>query len=109
MATLSWILTMALKLRSIAVVNKCLFDDGPQRQFGSGAAGLVELAVRVGRSTLPLLKRYVLPVAKELGQHFISTIIPEQGNERQKDGQKTVCKEDYHGILGQKEDCWQKQ
>ena len=56
------------------------FAGGPPRQFGSGAAGLGALAVRVGRSTLPLLKRYVLPVAKELGQHLISTTIPELGN-----------------------------
>ena len=57
-----------------------VFAGGPPRQFGSGAAGLGALAVRVGRSTLPLLKRYVLPVAKELGQHLISTTIPELGN-----------------------------
>ena len=34
-----------------------LTHGGPARQFGSGAAGLGALAVRIGRCTLPLLQK----------------------------------------------------
>ncbi len=39
---------------------------GPARQLGSG--GLGAMALRMGRVTLPLLKKYALPVAKSLGK-----------------------------------------
>ena len=52
---------------------------GPARQFGSGAAGLGALAVRVGRSTLPLLAKYALPVVKKVGRNLITAAIPELG------------------------------
>ena len=52
---------------------------GPARQFGSGAAGLGALAVRVGRCALPLLKKYALPLAKKLGKHLVTAAIPEIG------------------------------
>ena len=44
-----------------------LTHGGPARQFGSGAAGLGALAVRIGRCTLPLLQKYALPFAKKNG------------------------------------------
>ena len=52
---------------------------GPARQFGSGAAGLGALAVRIGRCTLPLLKKYALPIAKKVGRNLVSAAIPEIG------------------------------
>ena len=52
---------------------------GPARQFGSGAAGLGALAVRVGRCALPLLKKYALPLAKKLGKNLVTAAIPEIG------------------------------
>ena len=52
---------------------------GPARQFGSGAAGLGALAVRIGRCTLPLLKKYALPIAKKIGGNLVSAAIPEIG------------------------------
>ena len=52
---------------------------GPARQFGSGAAGLGALAVRVGRSTLPLLAKYALPLVKKVGRNIITAAIPELG------------------------------
>ena len=52
---------------------------GPARQFGSGAAGLGALAVRVGRCAPPLLKKYALPLAKKLGKNLVTAAIPEIG------------------------------
>ena len=52
---------------------------GPARQFGSGAAGLGALAVRVGRSTLPLLYKYALPVVKRVGRNLVTAAILELG------------------------------
>ena len=52
---------------------------GPARQFGSGAAGLGALAVRIGRCTLPVLKKYALPIAKKFGRNLVSAAIPEIG------------------------------
>ena len=51
----------------------------PARQFGSGAAGLGALAVRIGRCTLPLLQKYALPIAKKMGRNLITAAIPEIG------------------------------
>ena len=50
---------------------------GPARQFVSGAADLGALAVRIGRCTLPLLKKYALPIAKKVGRNLVSAAIPE--------------------------------
>ena len=52
---------------------------GPTRQLGSGAAGLGALAVRIGRYTLPLLRKYALPFAKTVGRNLVSAAIPEIG------------------------------
>ena len=41
---------------------------GPARQFGSGA-GLGTFALRVGRTAMPLLKKYVGPFVKQVGQN----------------------------------------
>ena len=44
------------------------YSSGPARQFGSGAAGLGALAVRVGRSALPLLRKYAFSRQKSWTQ-----------------------------------------
>ena len=56
-----------------------LTHGGPARQFGSGAAGLGALAIRIGRCTLPLLQKYALPFAKKMGRNLITAAIPEIG------------------------------
>ena len=43
---------------------------GPARQFGSGA-GLGAFALRVGRTAMPLLKKYVGPFVKQVGQNVL--------------------------------------
>ena len=48
---------------------------GPARQFGSGGMGA--FAMRMGRVALPLMKKYVLPVAKEVGKNLVSAFVPE--------------------------------
>ena len=52
---------------------------GLARRFGSGAAGLGALAVRIDCCTLPLLKKYALPIAKKVGRNLVSAAIPEIG------------------------------
>ena len=51
---------------------------GPARQFGSG--GLGAFAMRMGRVAMPLMKEYVLPVAKEFGRRLVSSFVPELAN-----------------------------
>ena len=48
---------------------------GPARQFGSGGMGA--FAMRMGRVAMPLMKKYILPVAKELGRNLVSSFLPE--------------------------------
>ena len=48
---------------------------GPARQFGSGGMGA--FAMRMGRVAMPLMKKYILPVAKELGRNLVSSFVPE--------------------------------
>ena len=52
--------------------------SGPARQLGSG--GLGAIALRMGRVNLPLLKKYVLPVAKSLGKELLGQALPELAN-----------------------------
>ena len=40
--------------------------SGPARQVGAGAGGLGPFAMRNGRVTIPIVRRYILPVAKEI-------------------------------------------
>ena len=51
---------------------------GPARQFGSGGMGA--FAMRMGRVAMPLMKKYVLPVAKEFGRNLVSSFVPELAN-----------------------------
>ena len=49
---------------------------GSARQFGSGGE-IGELVMRMGRVAMPLVKKYVVPVAKELGKNLFTSIVPE--------------------------------
>ena len=51
---------------------------GPARQFGSGGMGA--FALRMGRVTMPLVKKYLLPVAKEFGKNLVSSFVPVFSN-----------------------------
>ena len=48
---------------------------GPTRQYGSG--GLGAFVMRMGRVAMPLIKRYVMPVARKFGTNLLSTFVPE--------------------------------
>ena len=50
--------------------------QGPTRQFGSGA-GIGAFALRVGRTAMPLLKKYVGPFVKQVGQNVLEAALPE--------------------------------
>ena len=49
---------------------------GPARQFGSGA-GLGAFALRVGRTAMLLLKKYVGPFVKQVGHNVLEAALPE--------------------------------
>ena len=53
--------------------------SGPARQMGAGAGGLGAFAMRMGRVAIPVVRRYFLPVAKQLGKNFLEAAIPEIG------------------------------
>jgi hypothetical protein len=48
--------------------------SGPLRQRG---AGFGALAAGIGRVALPLLRRYVAPVAKSVGRNLLQAAVPE--------------------------------
>ena len=79
------------QIKSVAHTNY----SGPARQMGSGG-GLGAFAVRMGRVAIPLVREYVLPVARQVGKNLIETAIPEIGDRclgRQKEAQsKTFSK-----------------
>ena len=69
---------------------------GPARQFGSGA-GLGAFAVRVGRTAMPLLKKYVAPIVKQVGQNVLEAALPKvasliSGKKKTKRAIKDVAK-----------------
>ena len=69
---------------------------GPARQFGSGA-GLGAFAVCVGRTAMPLLKKYVAPIVKQVGQNVLEAALPEvasliSGKKKTKRAIKDVAK-----------------
>lgn len=51
---------------------------GPARQMGSGG-GIGAFAVRMGRVAIPIVKKYILPVAKQVGKNLLDVAIPELG------------------------------
>ena len=63
--------------KTIRTPNAVAFR-GPARQYGSG--GLGAFAVRMGRVAIPLVKQYVMPVAKEFGKNLSSSFVPEISN-----------------------------
>ena len=50
--------------------------QGPARQFGSGA-GIGAFALRMGRTAIPFLKKYVGPFLKQVGQNVLEATNPE--------------------------------
>jgi hypothetical protein len=61
-----------------AQINSSSAFSGPGRQLGSGALGA--MALRMGRVTLPLLKKYVFPIAKTIGKELLMQTLPELAN-----------------------------
>ena len=71
---------------------------GPARQMGAGAGGLGAFAMRMGRVAIPVVRKYILPVAKHMGKNLLEAAIPEIGQVfgRQKKAQwqnaETCCR-----------------
>ena len=63
--------------KTIRTPNAVAFR-GPARQYGSGGFGA--FAMRMGRVAIPLVKQYVMPVAKEFGKNLLSSFVPEISN-----------------------------
>ena len=55
------------------------YFSGPARQMGAGAGGLGRFAMRNGVVAIPVVRRYILPVAKEIGRNLMEAAIPEIG------------------------------
>ena len=53
--------------------------SGPARQMGTGG-GIGAFAVRMGRVAIPLVRKYILPVAKQVGKNLIESAVPEFGH-----------------------------
>ena len=53
--------------------------SGPARQMGAGG-GLGAFAVRMGRVAIPVIKKYILPVAKQVGKNLLESALPEMSN-----------------------------
>ena len=75
---------------------------GPARQFGSGA-GIGAFAMRMGRVAMPLVKKYVVPVAKELGKNFFTSIVPElvSSTSASHKRPRTVLKESFRKCVNE--------
>ena len=52
---------------------------GPARQMGAGAGGLGAFAMRMGRVAIPIVRKYILPVAKQFGKNSLEAAIPKVG------------------------------
>ena len=52
---------------------------GPARQMGAGAGGLGAFAMRMGRVSIPVVRKYILPAAKHIEKVFLEAAIPETG------------------------------
>ena len=63
------------QIKYVAHTNYC----GPARQMGSGG-GLRAFVVRMGRVAIPIVRKYVLPVARQVGKNLLETAIPEIGD-----------------------------
>ena len=64
------------QIKSVVARTSC---SGPARQMGSGGE-LGAFAVRMGRVAIPLVRKYVLPVARQVGKNLLETVIPEIGD-----------------------------
>ena len=53
--------------------------SGPAHQLGAGAGGLGAFAMLMGRVAIPVVRRYIVPVSKQLGRNFLDAAIPENG------------------------------
>ena len=53
--------------------------SGPARQMGAGG-GLGAFAVRMGKVAIPVIKKYILPVAKQVGKNLLEFALPEMSN-----------------------------
>ena len=63
--------------KTIRTPNAVAFR-GPARQYGSGGFGA--FAMRMGLVAIPLVKQYVMPVAKEFGKNLLSSFVPKISN-----------------------------
>ena len=66
-----------IRQKTIRTPNAVAFR-GPACQYGSG--GLGAFAMRMGRVAMPLVKQYMMPVAKDFGKNYLSAFVPEISN-----------------------------
>ena len=66
-----------IRQKTIRTPNAVVFR-GPALQYGSGKLGA--FAMRMNRVAMPLVKKHVIPVAKESGKNVLSPFVPEISN-----------------------------
>ena len=72
---------------------------GPARQFGSGG-GIGAFAMRMSPVAMPLVKKYVVPVAKELSKNLFTSIVPELvSSSASRKRPRTVLKESFKNSV----------
>ena len=50
---------------------------GPERQMGTDAGGLGAFAMRMERVAIPIVHKYILPVAEQVGKNLLEDILSE--------------------------------
>ncbi len=80
------------------------YFSGAARQRGSGIGSL---ALSIGRTALPIIKKFILPAAKRVGRDLVQQAIPEaidviSGRTKPKQAFKRVAKKTITKLLGGK-------
>ena len=71
------------------------------RQFGSGGMGAFDM--QLGQMAMPLMEKYILPVAKELGGNIVKSFVPEftkilSGENRPRKSVRDVLKNQHQKL-----------
>ena len=53
---------------------------GPAQKIGAGAGGLGAVAMRMGVLAIPIVRKYILPVAIDVGNNLLEATISEVGH-----------------------------
>ena len=66
-----------IKTNNLRTTQQNAAFSGPARQMGAGAGGFRAFAMLMGRVAIPVVREYILPVAKQVGKNLLEAPIPE--------------------------------